>query len=130
QLPKFHQAFSFIQALRAASLDDPVAKLTPEALEKLRNPPQQPPLIASAIIRHGIEMYFHLEHAAQAAYKGIADSAARSFPGAEDIPSYRGVEHLVAELSGIDSIKHHMCLNTCIAFTSPFSDLDQCPFCD
>ncbi|KAG2030702.1 hypothetical protein BDR03DRAFT_936586 [Suillus americanus] len=118
QLPKFHQAFSFIQALRAASLDDPVAKVTPEALEKL------------PIIHHGIKVYFHLEHAAQAAYKGIADSAARSFPGVEDIPSYCGVERLVAELSGIDSIKHHMCLNTCIAFTGPFSDLDQCPFCD
>ncbi|KAG2132823.1 uncharacterized protein EDB93DRAFT_1044287, partial [Suillus bovinus] len=118
--------FSFIQALRAASFDDPVAKLTPEALEKLRNLPQQPPRIASPIICHGIQMYFHLEHAAQAAYKGIADSAARSFPGAEDIPSYRGVKRLIAELSNIDSIKHHMCLNTCITFTGPFSDLDQC----
>ncbi|KAG1832623.1 hypothetical protein DFJ58DRAFT_736281 [Suillus subalutaceus] len=79
RLPKFHQAFSFIQALRAASLDDPVAKLTPEALEKLRNPPQQPPRIASPIIHHGIEMYFHLEHAAQAAYKGIAEFCSKKF---------------------------------------------------
>ncbi|KAG2755623.1 hypothetical protein P692DRAFT_201860280 [Suillus brevipes Sb2] len=130
QLPKQREALAFIQALRAASLDDPVAKLTPEALEKLRNPPQQPPRIESPIIRHGIEMYFHLEHAAQAAYKGITDSAARSFPGAEDIPTYHGVERLVAELSGIDSVKHHMCLNMCIAFTGPFADLEQCPFCD
>ncbi|KAG1746872.1 hypothetical protein EDB19DRAFT_1607628, partial [Suillus lakei] len=122
--------FSFIQALHAASLDDPVAKLTPEALEKLRNPPQQPPHIESPIICHGVEMYFHLKHVVQAAYKGIADSAARRFPGAEDIPTSHSVEHLIAKLSGVDSVKNHMCLNTCIAFTGPFTDLKQCPFCD
>jgi hypothetical protein len=36
---------------------------------------------------------------------------------------------LVADLTGIESIVHHMCINSCVAFTGPFSDLDTCPVC-
>ncbi|KAG1764792.1 hypothetical protein EDD22DRAFT_775674, partial [Suillus occidentalis] len=91
------------------------------------NPPQQAPHIDNPIIHHGIEMYFHLKHAAQAVYKGIAESAVRSFPGLRPSPSF------LIRPSGMvpnNGVKCHMYLNTCIAFTGPFSNLEQCPFCE
>src|SRR6266702_576407 len=30
---------------------------------------------------------------------------------------------------GIESIVHHMCINSCIVYTGPFSELDSCPMC-
>ncbi|KAG2059589.1 hypothetical protein BDR06DRAFT_979763 [Suillus hirtellus] len=34
---------------------------------------------------------------------------------------------LCTELSGVVPLVHDMCINTCLAFTGPFIDLDQCP---
>jgi len=34
------QSISFIQALRRSTLDDPLSPLDPDALDRLRNPPQ------------------------------------------------------------------------------------------
>ncbi|ETW85803.1 hypothetical protein HETIRDRAFT_311270, partial [Heterobasidion irregulare TC 32-1] len=39
------------------------------------------------------------------------------------------VKKKVAELTGITSIIHDMCTNTCIAYTGPYADLDKCPLC-
>ncbi|ETW86463.1 hypothetical protein HETIRDRAFT_244238, partial [Heterobasidion irregulare TC 32-1] len=39
------------------------------------------------------------------------------------------VKKKVAELSGITSIIHNICPNTCAAYTSPYADLDKCPLC-
>ena len=32
-------------------------------------------------------------------------------------------------LSGVITWEHHMCVNTCVGFTSPFANLNQCPKC-
>ena len=44
--------------------------------------------------------------------------------------SYYRIEKLVAEYTGVDSIEHDMCPNTCVAFTGPYSGLDKCPICE
>lgn len=31
---------------------------------------------------------------------------------------------------GVEPIEHHMCPNSCIAFTGPFTELERCPTCD
>lgn len=49
-------------------------------------------------------------------------------PG-QSLPSSYKTKWLVTELTGIDSIVHDMCINSCIAYTGPFSDLDSCPKC-
>ncbi|KAG1787220.1 uncharacterized protein HD556DRAFT_1247168, partial [Suillus plorans] len=36
---------------------------------------------------------------------------------------------LVSQITGVEEIKHDMCLNTCIGFTAPFASLDHCPEC-
>ena len=36
---------------------------------------------------------------------------------------------LVAEVTGVESVVHNMCINSCIAYTGPFLGLDSCPTC-
>jgi len=43
--------------------------------------------------------------------------------------SYYKVKSLVANLTGIESVIHHMCVKSCIAYTGPFVDLNACPLC-
>jgi hypothetical protein len=50
------------------------------------------------------------------------------WPGTE-LPSYYKAKHLVADLSGIESVVHDMCINSCVAFTGPFLELESCPMC-
>ncbi|KAG2744318.1 hypothetical protein P692DRAFT_201721996, partial [Suillus brevipes Sb2] len=132
KLPKIKETMEYILALKNATLEDPMAKLGDDALERLRNPPQGPITIDSPGIRHSISMYLALEHASQEAYDRIMRSTRRNFTeadGIDDLLSFYRVERLIAEYTGVESIKHDMCLNSCLAFTGPFADLDNCPMC-
>lgn len=128
-LPKQKDAIMFIRALQRASLDDPCAKLNDAALQRLRHPLQEPLHIEEPAIRHGIISYFALEHSTNKAYERIRNSAARNFEGAAEIPSHARIERLIAEYTGIESIEHDMCPDTCVAFTGPFAELMNCPIC-
>jgi hypothetical protein len=44
---------------------------------------------------------------------------------AADVPSYARIEQLIAEYTGVESIEHNMCPNTCIAYTGPFANLNH-----
>ena len=46
-----------------------------------------------------------------------------------DLPSYYKVKRLVSDLTGIESLVRDMCINSCLAYTGPFSELDACPIC-
>ena len=48
----------------------------------------------------------------------------------DQIPSYDQIKRIVTEITGVASIVHPMCKNSCVAFTGPFVDLDKCPKCD
>ncbi|KAG1823586.1 uncharacterized protein BJ212DRAFT_1476454 [Suillus subaureus] len=133
KLPKIKETMEYILALKNASLEDLIAKLGDDALERLCNPPKGPVTIDSPGIQHSISMYLALEHASQAAYNRIMRSTTLNFAGADgvdDLLSFYKVERLVAEYTGVESIKHDMCLNLCLAFTGPFADLKTCPMCD
>ncbi|KIO01782.1 hypothetical protein M404DRAFT_149465, partial [Pisolithus tinctorius Marx 270] len=121
---------AFIKLLRAASLDDPVAKLDDAALHRLRNPPCTQLEIDDDTIHFGLEVYFSLEHSAISAYESIRQSAACCFEGrAVSIPSHYNIKKLIAEYTGVKSIKHDMCPDSCVAFTGLYSALDKCPIC-
>src|ERR1700677_766748 len=46
----------------------------------------------------------------------------------DDIYTYNQAKHLVQHLRGIVPLAHNMSINTCIAYTGPFSDLEICPY--
>ncbi|KAG1735427.1 hypothetical protein EDB19DRAFT_1910689 [Suillus lakei] len=67
-LQKMKDSMEFVLALKNTSLDDPLAKLSNDALDRLRNPPQGPIIIDSPGVRQSISMYLALEHGSQEAY--------------------------------------------------------------
>ncbi|KAI6007028.1 hypothetical protein EDD15DRAFT_2394684 [Pisolithus albus] len=131
-LPKLQETMVFVSALSSATLEDAVTKLSPPALERLRNPPRQPLRIDNPGHRHSISTYLATEHSSKDAYNKVCQSTAQNFPGApgiEDILSYHNVENLIASLTGVEKIQHDMCPNSCAAFTGPYADQEQCPLC-
>ena len=128
-IPKLKETLDFVFALSTATLADPVAKLSPQALERLRDPPRQPLFINSAGHRHSISTYLATEHSSKDAYEKICRFTIRNFPGArevKDILSFHKVESFIAGLTGVEKIQHDMCPNSCAAFTGPYSGLEQC----
>ena len=122
----------FILALSTATLADLVAKLGPQALERLWDPPRWPLLIDNAGHRHSISIYLATEHSSEDTYEKICRSTARNFsgaPGIEDLLSFHNVENLIAAMTGVEKLQHDMCPNSCAAFTGPYSDKEECPLC-
>jgi hypothetical protein len=43
--------------------------------------------------------------------------------------TFNQVKRRIAEIRGVTPIKTDMCLNSCLAYTGPWKDLDSCPKC-
>ena len=115
----------FIKSLWNATLDDPTLGLSIEAIYQLRNPIHRQPSIDDDM-RTAIRLY--LGNPSESTYETNRDILLDRLPGA-NIPTYYKTTRMVAELTGIESMVHHMCINSCIAFTGPFLNLDNCPLC-
>ena len=123
------EVMHFVRALSNASTADPCAKLDPDAFTRLHHPPAVPLQIEDPAIRHSISTYLALENASQAAYESVTRSLKYNFPDIGNILSFYQVEKLIGTLTGVELILHDMCPNMCLAFTGPFSHLDECPLC-
>ena len=115
----------FIKGLRATTLDDPSLGLSIEATERLRNPPHDQPEL-DKYMRLAIKLY--LGNPSDKTYEINRAAVLECFPEA-DLPTYYRTRRMVADLTGIESVVHHMCINSCIAYTGPFADLESCPMC-
>jgi len=116
-----------MKALQGATLDDPSLGISDEALHHLRNPPHdQSPVVIDKVTRLAIDLY--LGNPSEATYK-TNHRAILHFLLDLVLPSYYRIMHIVADLTGVESVMHHMCVNSCIAYTGPFLDLDACPLC-
>jgi len=122
-------AMSFIEAIKTASLYDEWSKLDQDTLYKLRNPPTTPVNINdNPSWRLGLDLYLSVSNVAQETYTSVRKAILRRYPD-DEIPSYNEIKSYVAELSGVHSIEHDMCINSCLAYTGPYKDLQTCPEC-
>ncbi|KAG1718086.1 hypothetical protein EDB19DRAFT_1608918, partial [Suillus lakei] len=122
----------FMHLLRNASLEDPIAKLGDNILARLRNPHQEPVDIESVGVRQSISMYLALEHTLQDAYDQIRRAITCNFAGAEgvdEVLSFKAVEKFIAKYTRVESVEHDMCPDSCITFTGPYANEDNCPLC-
>ena len=126
-LSDLRTTLDFVHALRHITLDDPKLGMSDEALERLRNPPREDPSLSiDDDTRLAIEIF--LNDPSEKAYEKSHRSILRRHP--EDVlPSYYKTNRLIADLTGIMSVVHDMCINSCIAYTGPFSELEACPVC-
>ncbi|KIK25482.1 hypothetical protein PISMIDRAFT_9518 [Pisolithus microcarpus 441] len=129
-LPSMQRSMQFILALKKASLNEELAS---NAIEKIQNPPSHADPIDDPGTCFSISTYLALENASQLAYNHVCQAARTTFsgsPGANDILTFHSVEKLIASYTGVVSVEHDMCRNTCVAFTGPFSQLEACPICN
>jgi hypothetical protein len=131
-LPKIKENMEYILLLKNASPQDPIAKMSDDALARLRNPPNESINITNPGTRQSIAMYLALEHASQEAYNRIRRATMHNFAGADgvdEILSFQSVEKLIAQYTGVEPIEQDMCPESCLAFTGPYADEDNCPMC-
>jgi hypothetical protein len=128
-LDELKTSASFIRALQDITLDDPMLSLSDEVLERLRNPLRDnPSLSIDDDTRLAIRMF--MDTPSEEAYEKNRRSILLHPRMADaSLPSYYRTKHLVADLTGIESVVHHMCINSCLAYTGPFSELEICPLC-
>ncbi|KAI6145300.1 hypothetical protein BKA82DRAFT_127433, partial [Pisolithus tinctorius] len=127
---KHMDTIQFIKLLHTALLDDPITKLDDAALHRLQNPPHNQLTVDDDVICFGIKSYSALEHSAISSYESIRQLAGCCFKGnAMGVLSYYSVEKLIMEYTGVESIEHDMCPDTCVAFTGLYAALDTCPIC-
>jgi hypothetical protein len=128
--PKIHElkiAQQFIESLKNATLDN--STLDDWVCERLRNPPTSTvDDMLDPILRLSIDIYLAVGNASQETYNSVRNALMRYNP-AEPLLSYDIVKRRITEISGVTAIQEDMCVNTCIAFTGPFSELDICPEC-
>ena len=126
-LSDLRTAAEFVKALRGTTLDDPNLGMSDVEIHRLRNPPrEQSPVVVDKNTRLAIDLY--LGNPSKATYDTNCKAIRRCHPE-DDLPSYYSIKRLVADLTGIESMVHDMCANSCLAYTGPFRDLEACPIC-
>jgi hypothetical protein len=122
-------ANEFIRELQEASLDGRHSGLDTEALNRLRNPPTAPfTLENQPDLRLAFDLFLASLKASVDVYNTARASILRRHPE-DKLPSYDQMKKILAEITGVGSIVHPMCKNSCVAFTGPLTDLDHCPKC-
>jgi hypothetical protein len=128
--PKIHElkiAQQFIEHLENATLDN--SKIDDWVRERLQHPlTTTVDDMLDPILRLSIDIYLAVSNASQATYDSVCDSLIHFNPD-KPILSYDAVKRRITKISGVAPIQEDMCVNTCIAFTGPFSELDTCPEC-
>ena len=126
-------AAEFVKGLQGATLDDPSMGMSKKALHRLQNPPRdQSPVAIDEVTRLAIDLY--MGTTSEDTYERVRKAflkflAVLNFLPDLDIPSYYKIKRLVASLTGIEPLVHDMCVNSCLAYTGPFLDLNACPLC-
>jgi len=128
-------AQSFISALKEATLDAD-SGLNDVARERLKDPIRVPvDLDHDPNLRAGIDLFINTTNASDDTYNSTQASMNAYLErlgintSENSIPSLHSVKQSVAELTGIHSMMHDMCVDTCVAFTGPYAGLSHCPEC-
>ncbi|ETW77175.1 hypothetical protein HETIRDRAFT_327385, partial [Heterobasidion irregulare TC 32-1] len=109
-----------------ASLDD--NNFDPANLKCLHPPPQEPLNIMEPDLHLSLDIFLAISNASEQTYHAVHATLPRYDPE-YGILSYYDIKWQVAELSGIVLLLHHICINTCIMYTSLFRDLETCSIC-
>jgi hypothetical protein len=106
--------------------------LVPDAIERLHNPPKEQLYIANGGVRHSISTWLALEHSSQQSFERLRCSTQQNLAyswAIDNLLSYHKTERVISQYTGVEAIEHDMCPSSCVAFTGPFADLDECLIC-
>ena len=97
-------------------------------IQRLRNCPPESPSGLDQSTQFSIKLFIATLNSSQQTYESVRTAVLEQYPG-ENVLSYHEVKKAIEELTGVTSIVHDMCYDTCVAFTGPFSALNHCPSC-
>jgi hypothetical protein len=118
------QSQEMINAIRDAQFKD---DMDDTMLSRMLNLPRsQPDITYSKQIF--IRVFDELRNGSQQMYNGIKKIMADLRPPIL-LNSHHLVKKSVKEITGIENIETDMCQNSCVAYTGPFSTLEECPYC-
>jgi hypothetical protein len=125
-LPKILESLEFIRMVKDATLE---SDFSAEDLHALRNPtPHSSTPSNDTDLLLSVSSFIDLLNSSQDAYEKMRANIQRRDPHIEML-SYSRVKRAVQDLSGIVTLKHDMCIDTCVAFTGPYAILESCPKC-
>jgi hypothetical protein len=120
----------FIKLLRNTSLDDMGMQMDEEDLERLRKPPtHEINLESEPDLWLTLDLFLANYTSLVDVYNQNRKAMLWRHPE-DEVYTYNQAKHLVRHLSGIMPLAHDMCINTCIAYIGPFSNLETCPYCN
>ena len=125
-LLKICNSLEFIQMVKDATL---ASQFEPEKLAELLEPrehvsmPPDDPVLKLSLLNF-VSFMGH----SQSAYEEARRNLQECFPDIE-LLSYYQAERRVRDYSGVITWEHHVCSRSCVGFTGPFADLEQCPKC-
>jgi hypothetical protein len=118
-------SLKFIECVKNASLED---YLNEDAIYRICNPPEHELDLDDPDDRYSIDVFLAVTTASEATYNAIHSATLCRYPDSGML-TYHKVKRLVADLSGVVPILTHMCINSCIGYNGPFTDLACCPMC-
>ena len=125
-IPRIRTTIDFIHLVEEATL---ASQFDPEELAELLDPleyesvPPDDPGLKLALLN-----FISFTSLSQTAYEEARQNIQQCFPDIE-ILSYYQVERRIQNLSGVITWEHHMCIKSCVGFTGPYVNLEQCPRC-
>src|SRR6266702_4656476 len=125
-LPDLRTTQGFIDTLQNAALTD--SGMEEDDIYNMRDPgPIEDFLDPSPLLR-SVRHFINNASASRGHYENTRMIELLNNPG-DPFLSFDQVKRRVRWLSGVVPIEHDMCLNTCIAYTGPYRELDACPYC-
>jgi hypothetical protein len=125
-LPDLQTTQRFIDSLHTAVLDG--TGMDPEDLENLCNPGPALDLLDPSPLLCSIRHFINNANASRDHYNNTRAIELLNNPDNEFL-SFDQVKRHIQHMSGVVSIEHDLCPESCIAYTGPYEDLDKCPRC-
>lgn len=119
-------ALAFIAAVEKASLDN--GDLDADVVFRLRQPETKPPAISDPADLNSLRSFIATTHSSEETYHLLRSAYLERHPK-NDMLSLPAIKKKAAEWSGVVPILSHMCPNSCVAFTGPWSEHETCCFC-
>jgi hypothetical protein len=98
-------------------------------IERLREAPSHyPDEVSDKHFLKALRTFIATTNASEKTYNDVRAASQACYPD-DPFLSFDQVKRKLEMLTGVVPILHDMCIDTCAAFTGPFSSLDACPKC-
>ena len=103
-------------------------KLDATTTERLQHPDQGSVDLSDPDVRFSLDLYIACINSSEATYNNVRTSILQRFPDFK-ILSHHHAKKMLSDISGVVSVSDDICINSCHAFTGPFSDKEACTIC-